>query len=246
MHRCLVKPGDWLKSRIAVSDSEAHHLLNVLRARPGEIVGIFDGEGRDALARVDVDDDNTVALCMVAPGEHVSPGVSMTLLQAIPKGRRMDLLVEKCTELGVRRFVPVLTERGVVRPDELRGNRRTVRWRRISENAAKQCGVSFVPDVLPIRTLEKAIEEESGDGVFLVGSLQHDARPLHDCLSEMKELHPEHFKVLIGPEGDLTGREMDMAISHGAIPVGFGSLVFRVETAAIFIASVIAYEFSSS
>lgn len=218
--------------------------MHVLRIRQGETVSIFDGLGRDAVARVEIEESGSLFLRIAAPGEGAAPGIDLTLMQAVPKGRRMDILVEKCTELGVRTFAPVLTERGIVRPEGAGRERRTARWRRIAESAAKQCGVSVVPEVKPLRRLAEAIEDETGDGAFLVGSLQHNARPLHDVLTEIKPKHPERLTILIGPEGDLTDAELEMALLRGALPVGFGPVVLRVETAAIFSAAVIAYEFA--
>jgi 16S rRNA (uracil1498-N3)-methyltransferase len=243
MHRCLVNPGDWRKERIPVAEAEAHHLLHVLRLGSGDIVSIFDGEGRDATARVEIDGPGAVFLRMLTPGEGAIPRMDLTLIQAVPKGRRMDLLIEKCTELGVRTFAPVLTERTIVRPDEVRGDSRLGRWQRIADNAARQCMASIVPTVRPLRPLPEAIAAETGAGGFLVGSLQDDARPLREVLTELKEGKPPRITILIGPEGDLTEREIELARAHGAAPVSFGPLVFRVETAAIFVAAVIAYEF---
>jgi len=245
MHRCLVKPGDWFKDRIPGSASDSHHLLHVLRVEPGELVRIFDGLGHDAIACVEIEQRGSVFFRVVAPGEAVVPCIELTLLQAVPKGHRMDLLVEKCTELGVHAIAPVLTERGVVRLDADRSERRTARWQRIAESAARQCGGCVVPNVRPLRPLPEAIEEETRTGgLFLVASLQHDARPLRDVLREVKPNHPERVTILIGPEGDLTDRELATAREHGAVPVGFGPLVFRVETAAMFAAAVIVYEFA--
>jgi 16S rRNA (uracil1498-N3)-methyltransferase len=146
----------------------------------------------------------------------------------------------------VRAFAPVLTERTVVRPDEIRGEARAARWQRIAESAARQCGVSIVPTVKPLRMLPAAIEEETGRGTFLVGSLGDEARPLRDVLREQKAAGTVRLAILIGPEGDLTERELEMASAHGAVAVGFGPLVFRVETAAMFAAAAVAYEFGAA
>ena len=245
MHRCLVNPDDWTGDRIALTDSEAHHLLRVVRAKGGDTVAVFDGRGRDALARVEHDAHGAVVLRVINASDVVRSGIDLTIIQAVPKGRRMELIIEKGTELGVRTFVPVLTARGIVRPDATGGDIRIQRWQRIAVSAARQCGVGVVPSVRPWRSLAEALDEETGVGLFLVGSLRDDARPLREVLAEAKAGKPERVTFLIGPEGDLTDTELDTAVQYGAVPVSFGPLIFRVETAALYAASVIGYEFST-
>ena len=241
MHRCLVNPGDWESDLISLSRAESHHLVHVLRVRDGDNVGVFDGHGREALACVELADD---AACLRILGERHSmqPVVDVTLLQALPKGGRMDVIVEKGTELGIRTFVPVVTERVVVRLDRDQSQKRVERWRRLAVSAARQCGLSTVPEVKPVMALADAVACCADADLFLVGSLREDARPLREVLRGARCSSPRRVAMLIGPEGDLSTTELGLAAGHGALPVSFGPLTLRVDTAALFAAGVLAYE----
>ncbi len=236
MHRCLIKPEDWDSHCVSLPDSEAHHLLHVLRIEAGEQVSVFDGAGREAVAMVEVEQNGEVVLHILDSVAVKLPSVEITLLQAVPKGKRMDLIIEKGVELGVARFVPLMTARGVVKATK------TERWERVAVSAARQCGLSRIPEITSVMTVADALEQYSGTGLFLVASLFEGALPLHDILLQARKDRVDKVSVLIGPEGDLTEAEMQMALDKGGVPVSFGDLVLRVETAAIYAASVILYE----
>ncbi|MCK5528570.1 MAG: 16S rRNA (uracil(1498)-N(3))-methyltransferase [Kiritimatiellae bacterium] len=236
MHRCLIKPEDWDSHCVSLSDYEAHHLLNVLRISAGEQVAVFDGSGREAIAMVELEQGGEVVLHILDIIDATLPAVSITLLQAVPKGKRMDFVVEKGVELGVARFVPLTTSRGVVKATK------TERWERVAISATKQCGLSKVPEITSVMTVMEALDQYAGDGLFLIGSLFDGAQPIRDILQQARADKVDKVTVLIGPEGDLTEAEMEQAIAKGGVPVSFGNLVLRVETAAIYAASVISYE----
>ena len=236
MHRCLIKPEDWDLHCISVPDSEAHHLTHVLRIAAGEQVAVFDGAGREAVAMVEVEQDGEVVLHIFDSIDSKLPSVEITLLQAVPKGKRMDLIIEKGVELGVARFVPLMTARGVVKATK------TERWERVAISATRQCGLSRVPEITSVMTVAEALSEYSSNRLFLIASLFDGALPLQKVLKQAREDRVDKVSVLIGPEGDLTEAEMKMALDKGGVPVSFGDLVLRVETAAVYAASVISYE----
>lgn len=236
MHRCLIKPEDWDLHCVSLPETEAHHLMHVLRIEAGEQVSVFDGSGREAVALVEIEQDEEVVLHILDPIDSKLPTVEITLLQAVPKGKRMDLIIEKGVELGVARFVPVITARGVVKATK------TERWERVALSATRQCGLSRIPEITKVMTVAEALEQYSGNGLFLVASLFDGALPIHDVLVQARKDNIDKVAVLIGPEGDLSSEEMQMALDKGGVPVSFGDLVLRVETAAIYAASVISYE----
>lgn len=240
MHRCYVEAKQWTDTGVRLSAEEIHYLRDVLRVRDGEPVAVFDGRGREAEACVSLTESSgALKLTELRKLPPRAPRIAITLLQAIPKGTRMDWIVEKATELGVSRIVPLLTERVVQRFDA--GQRRTKaqRWQRIALSAARQCRTPIVPEVLDVTDLAGALALCRGAAPFLVGSLQPSARPLKEAL---RAKPAGRAALLIGPEGDLTEAELGTAIEAGAEPVSFGSLVLRVETAALYGLSVVAYE----
>ena len=243
MHRCFADPADWGESgAVRLSSSEEHHLLSVLRAKPGDTAAVFDGQGREAL--VLIERVRPLILKIMKETKAVRPKVSLMLVQALPKGQRMDLIVEKCVELGVSSIIPVITERVITRLNEEQRRERAGRWSRVALSAAKQCGLCWVPDIRPILDFDGVIGELKTFDLLLVGVLSK-ARNLHSVIEENRKKSLCKVGFIIGPEGDLTEKEIGKAIDAGAIPVSFGSLVLRVETAALYGASVLAYEFFS-
>lgn len=247
MHRCFANPDDWEGSEIRLSPAEEHHILDVLRVGDGQTVIVFDGRGREALARVDVcspgaGDVQRIRLAVLSCAEQGKPDVAITLVQALPKGKRMDLIVEKATELGVLSILPVVSEHVVGRPGERQAAEKVARWRRIAVSAAKQCAAAWVPQVKAIVDYPAGIDAATGSDLFLVGSLAEGAKPLHSVLSGLDRGSIRNALVLIGPEGDLTAKEISRATDAGAIAVSFGPLVLRVETAALYALSILTYE----
>ena len=259
MHQCFVAPQAWSDDRLVLSADEERHLRKVLRARDGDSVMAFDGAGRRCRARIatlPVDNDQAgtgrmskgssglTVLVPDGPTERLHRPLELTLLQTIPKGHRMDWIVEKATELGVSRIVPIISKRVVVRLDARQVASRVRRWQRIALEAAKQCQTAWVPEVNGVFPYSEALAQRDKEGLFLLGSLGEDARPMHSVLEDVRH-SSRHAALLIGPEGDLTSEEIDEAVRCGALPVSFGELTLRVETAALFGLSVLRYALTS-
>lgn len=244
MHRCFVNAADW-GDTIRLSADESHHLTQVCRARCGDVVDVFDGQGQSAHARILEHDRATtrttprspVVLQIDPATRHVQArGADLVLLQAVLKRARMDLLIEKATELGVTSVQPVLSAHvigGAKRNDD-----RQQRWERIAIAAAKQCGSNWIPDIRPIEPLEDVLATPLAVDHLIIGSLHANARLLRDVIQAWQT--PNRVAILIGPEGDLTAGEIDRAIAVGGVPVSFGAQVLRAETAALFAISVVA------
>jgi 16S rRNA (uracil1498-N3)-methyltransferase len=243
MRRCLVESMDWSSPRVPLPEAETHHLVHVLRVGEGETVSLFDGHGVEAPAVLRREQDGTFALELQAEPRTVPhPRVRMTLLQALPKGRRMDLIVEKATELGVLRVVPTITDRVVARPYPSKAASRTARWHRVAAGAAKQCQTPYVPEISEPTSYLNALRIGASADLFLVGALEGDPTPLKARLRALPSPPPSTVALLIGPEGDLTPSELAEARDAGAQPVSFGPLTLRVETAALYGIGAVLYE----
>jgi 16S rRNA (uracil1498-N3)-methyltransferase len=245
MHRCHVEAGQWTAAGIRLSAEELHYLRDVLRVRDGEPVTVFDGCGREAEARVSLaESSGALKLTELRELPARAPKTAITLLQAIPKGARMDWIVEKATELGVSEIVPMLTERVVLRIAADQRREKAQRWQRIALSAARQCQTAIVPKVSDVTDLAGALALGRGADLFLVGALEPSARALKDALRARGAQRPARVALAIGPEGDFSAAELKAAVEAGAQPVSFGELVLRVETAALYGMSVLAYELS--
>lgn len=244
MHRCFINPSDWQNSDIVLSAEEAHHLLNVMRGRVGDIVIAFDGRGREAETRIKKIHPPILEVC--SESMHGQPISSLvTLMQALPKGKNMDLIVEKATELGVTSIIPVITERVIGRIDDTRRAEKTLRWQKLALSAAKQCGSCWVPEIGNVVAFETALQYCPGYDLVIIGSLHEGAIPLRNLLRDALIKSPRKTAMMIGPEGDFTPEEIRCAVSAGAIPARFGKLVLRVETAAIYAMSALVYELAT-
>jgi 16S rRNA (uracil1498-N3)-methyltransferase len=223
-----------------VDGDEAHHVLHVVRLRQGDEVVLIDGSGREARARMVGASrrDATFEILAVAEVDR-EPGRRVTLAVALPRKTRADFLIEKCTELGVARLIPMMTERSVVDGGKHQENHLR-RWRRNTIEAAKQSGRTRLMEVGPAMSFEQVLAEVGGDQECLIASPDADAVGLS---AHGATLPPNaSVLVLIGPEGGFTPEEEASAKAAGCTPVALGKRILRVETAAIAVAALVVLE----
>ncbi|HRT29503.1 MAG TPA: 16S rRNA (uracil(1498)-N(3))-methyltransferase [Kiritimatiellia bacterium] len=233
MHRCLVTTEDLLADTCALDRKAARHLQTVLRVRPGDSIMLFDGHGRTRAVTVSAADRNGLVLTADAPvREQPRPACALTLFACVSKGARMEWAVEKATELGAVRIVPVLSAHTVSRPAE------ATRWRRIAEEAARQCGAAWLPTITDPLAFDVALALAAQIRPLFVAALTPEARPLRDALSAFS-VPPPSAGWFVGPEGDFTPAELASLTAAGAIPVSLGPLILRAETACLYGLSVL-------
>lgn len=215
---------------MVLSPGESHHLANVLRAVPGDRFELFDGRGRRALAEVVIADSIASRLVIVAelPAADSDRG-DLVLATAVPKGERFDWLIEKATELGVSRLVPIISARSVVEPRETK----LERLRATVIAAAKQCGRTRLMELAPVQSWRQVVDQ------WIPGMAAVIAHPDGDDLATVwgTASFETGCLALIGPEGGFTEEEVADAEAAGAIPVSLGPTLLRTETAAIAIAA---------
>lgn len=243
--RCFIDPAFWSKDEMAPGPEESHHLLHVLRVRVGDVVVAFDGQGREARTEVLAAGDGSVVLRVLEECECAPPAVHLVLIQALLKGQKMDWVIQKATEIGVSRIVPVETEHAVVRLQKRQRAKRCERWQKIAREAARQCGAAWVPVIEPVQGLREYLSREADVELLLQCALAENARPLRDMVKDAKSSWGS-IGILVGPEGDFAEQEMTAAQEAGAVPVSLGSNVLRAETAALFALSVLACAFLGS
>jgi 16S rRNA (uracil1498-N3)-methyltransferase len=240
MPRFHLPPESW-PSGVLTGD-EARHLTQVLRIRPGDSVSVFDGCGNSASATVLSTAKDNVALSL---GETThSPPIrpAITLAQAIPKQKNMDLIVQKAVELGVTTIQPLVTRHTIVHP----GDGKADKWRRIALEACKQCGQNTLPTIAEPLPFDRWLSSEAdippaSHDLRIIASLATGAKPLRDWLKA--DPAPTQVTLLIGPEGDFSHEETQAALASGFRPATLGSIVLRVETASLFCLSAIRYEY---
>ena len=245
MHRFYIAPEDWQPDMLALTGSEAHHCRDVLRLKPGDKVVLFDGRGRELTAEITFADGAQVQLRKLHEAQTPPLRCRITLGQAIPKGKNMDLIVQKAVEIGAAEIAPILSDRTVVRLDEESAASKQAKWQTVAIEAAKQCGQNWLPKVQTPQTLTQFFQEHRRFDLQLIGSLQSDAVHLKKILAEYLIEHgdrPASVLMLVGPEGDFTPAELSLARSQGCRPITLGPIVLRVETASIYCLSILSYE----
>ncbi|MEK7706690.1 MAG: RsmE family RNA methyltransferase [Verrucomicrobiota bacterium] len=248
MHRFFLPPEDCHGSALALTGREAHHALRVLRVRHGERVAVLDGAGHEFLCEVGDTSKQAVQFNIVEKKIISPPPCQITLLQAIPKGKLFEAIIEKATELGTHRIVPILSERVTTRLDDASAAEKAEKWRLVAIEAIKQCGSAWLPRVDAPMTPQQFLARQETFDLALVGSLQPDAHHPRECLREYQSRQgtlPRNVCVWIGPEGDFTPDELRAIHGAGARPISLGRLVLRVETAAIYCLSFLNYELES-
>jgi 16S rRNA (uracil1498-N3)-methyltransferase len=248
MHRFYLSPAECKISPLTLGGREAHHALHVLRLRKGDKITILDGAGREFLCALENFDRDKVQLAIVEIKKIPAPPCPVTLVQAVPRGKIIESIIQKATELGVARIVPLLTERVVMDLDDKHAARKSEKWQQVAIEAIKQCGAAWLPRVeSPVTPKEFLARAEKFD-LALVGSLQPGAQHPRQYFQNFQSQHarkPQSACVWIGPEGDFTAREVAAITSAGALPITLGKLVLRVETAATYCLSILNYELTA-
>ncbi|MGB8166963.1 MAG: 16S rRNA (uracil(1498)-N(3))-methyltransferase [Chthoniobacteraceae bacterium] len=242
MARFYIPPHAWNPDKFALDDAETRHALQVLRMKAGDRATVFNGQGMEATVEFERVDKGSVTLRKIQVSKTAPLACEITLGQAVPKGKNMDLIVEKATELGAAGIAPLLSERTVVRADEGEALTKRDKWQRVAIEAAKQCGQNWLPRVAkPVGLKEFFMQGEKYD-LSLIASLQPGAVGVKQALAEAGVKRPRKVLVLVGPEGDFTPAEINLARNHGCQPITLGPIILRTETAAIYCVSVLAHE----
>lgn len=244
MHRFFLPPPLCQGDRLELSGPEAHHALHVLRLTAGDPVTVLDGAGTVLDCEVAATGRRAVTLAVCRRESRPPPGLALTLFQAVAKARAMEGIVQKATELGVRRLVPVLTERSVPRFSAGDTPPKLARWREIAIEALKQCGTPWLPEILAPAPLAAVLETGRGFDLALVAALAPGAGHPRRLLEEFRARHPNELVkvgVWVGPEGDFTPAELEAIQRTGAHAVTLGERVLRCDTAAVYCLSVLNY-----
>lgn len=241
MNRYFLQAGAWTEHTLTLTGEEARHATRVMRAKAGESVEVFDGDGRSAVCTITHADRNKVECAIKVTSTQPKTLHPITLCQSIPKGGNMELIVQKAAELGVSTIQPLVTKHTVARPESM--VKKQTKWQRIVMEACKQCGQNHLPQVMAPMLFSEWIGKGEPSATRIIAALDPAAAHFKKTL----EKHPVTggVELLIGPEGDFSPQEYQQAYNAGFQPVSFGNIVLRVETATLYGLSVLRHELSS-
>ncbi|MBF5045121.1 16S rRNA (uracil(1498)-N(3))-methyltransferase [Aggregicoccus sp. 17bor-14] len=221
-------------AELVLGEERRHYLVHVLRLAEGDALEVFDGAGRAFDARVLAPAADGALRLSLGPAREAPARRALAVLQGLPKGDKLELVLQKGTELGAAAFYPVATRRSVVKVEALgdkRAESKTARWQKIAEEAARQSGRSDVPRVHPPQPLLEAARALPAGTQLLVLDEEERARPLGEAFRQLERHAP--VALVVGPEGGLAREEVQALEALGARAVTLGRLVLRTETAAL-------------
>lgn len=234
MPSLFLPPSSFSSTEIILKDEKAHYLTNVLRLKKGQPVTLLDGQGSQYHARCVSFTKKEVHLCVIS-SEKAAPQstFSVTLAQAVVKQPKMDLIIEKATELGVNKIVPLITERTQTRG----AGSRLTRWNSIALSAAQQSSRVFIPEIHPPLSFKDFLHHPYSGIIFWEkkesGTLKESLKSFHNH---------DTIALIIGPEGGFTEEEIHMAETHSFTTASLGPTILRAETAALSALSIVQYE----
>ena len=241
MYHFFVAPEQLSEWEARITGPDVNHIVNVLRMKVGERLMISAGEDWEYLCEIRALSREAVELTVLEENADVRElPVEITLYQGLPKGDKLELIIQKAVELGVRRVVPVETRRCVAKLDKRKAEARVRRWQAIAESAAKQSGRGIVPEVLPVMKWKEALEYARQLDVKMI--------PYEKAagINATKQLiasvsFGQSVGIFIGPEGGFEEAEVEAAKEIGAVPVTLGRRILRTETAGMTILSILMY-----
>lgn len=232
MHRFYCPSENIKNDEIVISDSEEiHHLRDVLRLKVQDEIAVFDGKGNEYLGLIKEVAKNHVRIWQLSPTKKMQESkINITLACALPKKTKFDYIVEKATELGVDAIIPMITERTIVRLDAKRGETKINHWKKIALNASKQANRNIIPVVQPLVTFLELIKNTGDYDARLLFCLPEKRNKIKDVLEDFIK---GRILICIGPEGDFSEKEIELARQAKFKFATLGETVLKVDTAAI-------------
>jgi len=235
-NRFFIKKSNIHSSSLLLYGDEHHHLSKVARIKPEEKVWLFDERGTNYLAKVEETGKNMTRLSILQTLDKNKPKIKITLAQALLKSKKMDIIIQKSTELAVTNIIPVITARTIVKVEE-KIQKKIERWKKIALEAVKQSQMSFLPSISSPIPIEKLVEGRGEERKLLLS--ENRGKYLRDILIENSgsELRtpksPSSILILVGPEGGWTDEEEKYILNHGYEAVSLGGQTLRAETATL-------------
>lgn len=241
MHRFFVDKQNIEDHKVTIIGEDVKHIKSVLRLNEGDIISICDKQKTDYIAKITMFYKEKIVCDIIdTKTSSTEPPVDVILYQGIPKSAKMDLIIQKSTEIGVVKIIPVITDRTVVKIQERKKEEKKLeRWNRIAEESAKQSKRGIIPEVCQILTFDEMLEALNNNGLIIVPYENEKNVGIKEIL---KSNDNKRINVIIGPEGGFEDREIKSLINIGANIVSLGPRILRTETAGFIASAMVLYE----
>ncbi|MHA0855762.1 RsmE family RNA methyltransferase [Paenibacillus sp. CMAA1364] len=248
MQRYFISMEQFKETTVDITGEDARHITRVMRGKVGDKIIVSDGISREAIVELEILEQGLVTANIVEHLEMLQePRVKITLAQSLPKGDKMETVIQKCTEIGAVSFIPFLSERTIVQYDAKKEEKRLERWRKICKEAAEQSHRNIVPVVDSPLTWKQLMNSfNQYDAVYFCyekenGSQLRDA--VQPLIEKVKTNNEPKVLLIVGPEGGFSEGECRKAEEAGAISIGLGRRILRCETAGMVALTCILYDF---
>ncbi len=242
MHRFFVEPGQISESTVVISGEDFKHITKVLRLGKDDVIEVCDGQGNDYQVVLDSPADRTISgqIKKQEPSQGETPALSITLYQGLPKGTKMEMIIQKAVELGVYEIVPFSSLRAIVQIKD-KQDKKIDRWQRIAYEAAKQSKRGIIPVVKAPLTLSGVLQQASCYDLMLLAYEDENRQTLKEALTAFEKKQdidkPLKIAVIIGPEGGFAPQEAAACQQAGVVSVSLGTRILRTETAGMVVLS---------
>ncbi|MGB9680070.1 MAG: RsmE family RNA methyltransferase [Thermoanaerobacteraceae bacterium] len=225
-----------------ITGDDAHHLLKVLRYKVGDEIIVSDGEIKYRALFSGIKESNIILKILQPINSEKIENADITLFQGLPKADKMEFIIQKCTEIGVNKFIPVNTKYSVVNLNNYNTERKISRWRKIAVEASKQSGRFTLPEVLMPINFSDVLDKICDFDLFIVPYEKETNITIKHIFKDFTKA--KRIGIFIGPEGGFSVEELEQLVKNGAISITLGPNILRTETAAIVVSAIIMHEIS--
>jgi 16S rRNA (uracil1498-N3)-methyltransferase len=242
MRRFFIEQSEITGQMSSITGSDARHIKNVLRLKPGDKIKVFDGAGCEYESKIEsyVQNKVTISILKKAPS-RAEPPVKIIVAQAFLKDKKMDTIVRQLTELGVSKWIPFMAERSIPKPDKKRLSARGNRWKKIAKEALKQCERGCLPEICSVVSFEDLLCFEKDCDIKIIFYENETKAITPDILSPVTT--SKKILVVFGPEGGFTKDEIEKAKACGFVSASLGPRILKADTASVAACTLIQYLF---
>lgn len=231
------------ENKICIVGDDVNHIKNVLRLKPGNNIIVSNGKDKEFEVKITGIRDKVVETEIIRQiYQNVEPSIDITLIQGLPKSDKLELIIQKAVEIGVKKIIPIITERVIVKLDKEKLQPKVERWQKIAEQAAKQSGRNIIPEVSKPVNYKEFLKIIQNYELAILLYEKELKLTLRKVLMEI-ESKPKSVAIFVGPEGGFSEKEIELAKQYHIQLVSLGPRILRTETAGLVSAGIVLYQF---